>query len=219
MDLINYAAVTGLVVGSFVVAGASIWYVRHISKENTTHKWQKESQRALQKELQQKAKQEFEKAVAENADFIKKDVRHTAAEVSGYMEKEISHTIEDELAHYKLSAGEMTKSIQATIAQLQGDVQIQQKALFDQLAAEQKQVSDRLTMQYEQVVQKVDQQVNTEVARRMKRFEDNMAVVVQSYVTTAVSNQLDVSSEFSYILKELEANKSMMLEDIKNGIV
>lgn len=109
MDLINYVATGGLVSGSFLVVGVSIWYVRHISKENTKRTTQNESQRALQKELQHKAKQEFEKAVADNADFIKKDVRHAAAEVSGYMEKEISHTVEDELAHYKASSSEMSK--------------------------------------------------------------------------------------------------------------
>lgn len=212
-------ATGGLVSGSFLIVGVSIWYVRHISKENTKRTTQNESQRALQKELQYKAKQEFEKAVADNADFIKKDVRHAAAEVSGYMEKEISHTVKDELAHYKASSSEMSKSIQSTISQLQEEARTQQKALFEQLAAEQKQISEQLTAQYQQVSQKVEQQVSTEVERRMKRFENNMAAVVQSYVTTAVSSQLDVSSEFSYILKELETNKAMMLEDIKNGTV
>jgi hypothetical protein len=219
VELINILAAAGLVCGSFVVVAVSIWHVRRISKENSSRTSQKESQRALRKEMQQKATQEFEKAVALNAEFIQKDVRQAAAEVSGHMEKEITHTVEDELDLYKKSSAELTKTIQTVAMKLQTDAQAQQKALFQQISAEQKKLTELLAVHYKESAQRAETQVAAEVARRMKRFEENMATVVRSYITAAVSDQLDVKNDFAYIMQQLEAHKQDMLKDIENGAV
>jgi hypothetical protein len=51
----------------------------------------------------------------------------------------------------------------------------------------------------------------------LKRFEDNMADIVNHYVMSAVGNQIDLTDQLEYILADLESNKEAILGDIKSG--
>ena len=54
-------------------------------------------------------------------------------------------------------------------------------------------------------------------ARLIKRFESNMADIVNHYVLAAIGNQIDLNDQLEYILGELEANKKAIIEDIRGG--
>ncbi len=56
-----------------------------------------------------------------------------------------------------------------------------------------------------------------EKARLVKRFEDNMADIVNHYVLAAVGNQIDLNDQLEYILNELNENKKDIIEDITHG--
>jgi hypothetical protein len=44
-----------------------------------------------------------------------------------------------------------------------------------------------------------------------------MADVINHYVLSAIGDQIDLTDQLEYILAELEANKSAIVEDISNG--
>ena len=217
MDTVSYAIIVGLTGCLAIIIGISWWYIHRLVKENNRHQQYSEEQKGLQREMQLRAKQKFEKVVAENATFIEKDVRTTAAALSGRMEKELTHTVEDELEHYKAASKQVAVALQGTLKDLQEVAYTEQKKLLAELRMRQEKMSQDLTAQHQQVAEQIEKLVSTEVDRRIKRFEESMASVIQSYVTTAVKNQLDVDSEFEYIMQELEANKLALREDISNG--
>jgi len=63
----------------------------------------------------------------------------------------------------------------------------------------------------------LEKEVADEKLRRITRFDENMADVVNHYVLAAIGNQIDLNDQLEYILGELEANKKYILEDVKNG--
>lgn len=217
MDIISYVIIVGLIGSLAVIISVSWWYIRRLSKESTSHRQYTEEQKILQREMQLKAKQKFEKVVAENADFIEKDVRTTAAALSGRIEKELTHTVEDELNHYKAASKQIEAALQNTLKELQDTAYGEQKSLLADIRTRQEKMSQELEAQHREVAQRVEALVSAEVTRRVERFEESMATIVQEYVLSAVKNQLDVDAEFEYIMRELEANKAALREDISNG--
>lgn len=218
VDTISYyAIIVGLTGSLAIIIGISWWYIHHLIKENNRHKQYTEGQKSLQREMHLKARQKFEKVVAENATVIEKDVRTTAASLSGRMEKELTQTVGDELEQYKVVSRQVATAMQDTLKNLQETADTEQRKFLTELRMGQEKMSQDLTLQHQQVAERIEKLVDTEVNRRIKRFEESMASIIQSYVTTAVNNQLDVDSEFEYIMKELEANKLALREDIGNG--
>ncbi len=65
--------------------------------------------------------------------------------------------------------------------------------------------------------QQLAQEIANEKTRVLKRFEDNMADIVNHYVLAAVGNQIDLNDQLEYILSELEKNKEDIIEDITHG--
>ena len=65
--------------------------------------------------------------------------------------------------------------------------------------------------------QQLTQEVSTEKARLLKRFEDDMADIVNHYVLAAIGDQIDLNDQLEYILTDMEANKAAIIQDITNG--
>ena len=61
------------------------------------------------------------------------------------------------------------------------------------------------------------QQLDAEKTAIITRFEEDMADIVNHYVLAAIGNQIDLTDQLEYIMGELEANKTAIAEDIKNG--
>ena len=66
-------------------------------------------------------------------------------------------------------------------------------------------------------IETAKKQLADEKARLIKRFEENMADIVNHYVLAAIGNQIDLNDQLEYVLAELEENKKDIIEDITHG--
>ncbi len=87
-----------------------------------------------------------------------------------------------------------------------------------QLAIESIQKTNTAIDEQRQVLgQQLQAEIVTEKEQIIKRFEENMAEIINHYVLAAVGNQIDLTDQLDYILGDLEANKKAIVEDIHSG--
>lgn len=149
----------------------------------------------FREELRNRGRLHFEKIIGENAMFLQQDLRLTTSQLNDYMKEEITRTLQEEFAKYEKS---ITDAKQLAIDSIE-----KTKAAIEQ--------------QREVLSQELQREVTAEKDRLIKRFEDNMADIVNHYVLAAVGDQIDLNDQLEYILSDLEANKPAILEDIRNG--
>lgn len=61
----------------------------------------------------------------------------------------------------------------------------------------------------------VKQNASAHETKRIAAFEQNMAIVVEQYVLGAVGDEFDLKAQMPSIIKQLEANKQAMMDDMK----
>jgi hypothetical protein len=137
----------------------------------------------------------FEKIIGENAMFLQQDLRLTTSQLNEYMKTEISSKLKQEFDKYEQSIMDAKQLAIESIQKTNAAIDEQRQVLGAQ----------------------VQQEISLEKQQMLKRFEDNMADIVNHYVLAAIGNQIDLSSQLEYILGDLEANKQAILEDIKSG--
>jgi len=149
----------------------------------------------FREELRNRGRLHFEKIIGENAMFLQQDLRLTTSQLNEYMKTEISSKLKEEFDKYEQSIMDAKQlaieSIQKTNAAIDEQREI--------LGAE------------------VQKEMGLEKQQMLKRFEENMADIVNHYVLAAIGNQIDLNSQLEYIIGDLEANKQAILEDIKSG--
>jgi len=149
----------------------------------------------FREELRNRGRLHFEKIIGENAMFLQQDLRQTTSQLNDYMRAEITKTLQDEFKKYEQSISDAKKlaldSIDKTITTIEQQRQFLQTQLQTQSEAQK--------------------------ARIVASFEKEMASIINHYVLRAIGNQIDLSDQLDYILAELEANKTAIVEDIKNG--
>ncbi len=202
-----------LVVGTLLGATAAFgWLALRVSSFNapgrkTTPRTTEELQASANKdvehifneefreELRNRGRLHFEKIIGENAMFLQQDLRQTTSQLNEYMRAEITRTLQDEFKKYEQSISDAKKlaldSIDKTITTIEQQRQFLQTQLQTQSEAQK--------------------------ARIVASFEKEMASIINHYVLRAIGNQIDLSDQLDYILAELEANKTAIAEDIKNG--
>ena len=149
----------------------------------------------FREELRNRGRLHFEKIIGENAMFLQQDLRLTTSQLNEYMKKELSQKLTEEFNHYQESISDAQKMAVESMDKTKEAIE------------EQRQV---LTV-------KLNDEIEAERARLLKRFEDNMADIVNHYVMEAVGRQIDLSDQLEYILGELDNNKQAILEDIRHG--
>lgn len=194
---------------SFIIAGglAFIYIAMRLARVEAQKKSLQDFEAAAEKdvehifnnefreELRNRGRLHFEKILGENAMFLQQDLRLTTSQLNDYMKDEISKELKEAFANYEDA---ITGAKQLAVESIQ-----KTKVTID----EQRQV---LTAQLEK-------EVTDEKLRRITRFDENMADIVNHYVLAAIGNQIDLNDQLEYILGELEANKKSILEDVKNG--
>ena len=200
----------GLIGGSLLAAAAAFCWVAYILSggAKTNNKSQAETFNELaekdverifnddfREELRNRARLHFEKIIGENAMFLQQDLRLTTSQLNEYMKSEITKTLQEEFSKYEQSIDDAKQLAIESIAKTQVIVEEERKAL-----------RDNLTKEFE-----------GERERLVKKFEDNMAEIVNHYVLDAVGNEIDLSDQLEFILSELEANKAVIVEDIRSG--
>lgn len=149
----------------------------------------------FREELRNRGRLHFEKIIGENAMFLQQDLRLTTSQLNEYMKAEITRKLQEEFKKYEQSIMDAKQLAIDSIEKTNAAVDEQRQLLGKQL----------------------QQEIADEKARTLKRFEENMADVINHYVLAAIGNQIDLSDQLEYILSDLEANKQAIIQDISNG--
>jgi hypothetical protein len=149
----------------------------------------------FREELRNRGRLHFEKIIGENAMFLQQDLRLTTSQLNEYMKAEITRKLQEEFAKYEESITDAKQLALDSINKTQEAIEQQRQAMSQQLATE----------------------LEREKQRLLKRFEDNMAEIVNHYIMAAIGNQIDLNDQFEYIVGELETNKKEIIQDIKDG--
>lgn len=160
-----------------------------IAEEDAAHLFNTE----FREELRNRGRLRFEKIIDENAEFLKKDLDGTISQLNEYMKKQISTKLDEEFATYAKAMHEAQSLALGSLQKTAQDIETQRLALAQ---AMQKDVAER-----EQALLKV--------------YEDNMSKIVEHYVLQALGNQFDLKSQLPFIIKEMEANKQAIMEDMR----
>ncbi len=78
-----------------------------------------------------------------------------------------------------------------------------------------KQSAAEVDAQYQRLSTTLQQQVLAQQQMLVSAFESNMAAVVEHYVLGALGDQFDLKAQLPSIIKQMEANKAAMVEDLK----
>src|SRR5690348_1400146 len=149
----------------------------------------------FREELRNRGRLHFEKIIGENAMFLQQDLRLTTSQLNEYMKSEITRKLQEEFDKYEQSIMDAKQLAVDSIEKTNQAIE-QQRAMLSQ---------------------QIQSEMENERARLLKRFEDDMAEIVNHYVMAAIGDQIDLTDQLEYILSELEANKQAILEDIARG--
>jgi hypothetical protein len=149
----------------------------------------------FREELRNRGRLHFEKIIGENAMFLQQDLRLTTSQLNEYMKSEITRKLQEEFTKYEQSIMDAKQMALESISKTQEAIEEQRKVMSQQL----------------------QQEIVNEKARLVKRFEDNMADIVNHYVLMAIGDQIDLNDQLEYILSDLEANKEAIIKDITDG--
>jgi len=149
----------------------------------------------FREELRNRGRLHFEKIIGENAMFLQQDLRLTTSQLNEYMKTEITRKLQEEFNKYEQSIMDAKTLAIESIQKTNVAIDEQRKLLSQQ----------------------VQQEMYTEKQQLMKRFEANMADIINHYVLAAIGNQIDLNDQLEYILGELDKNKQAIIEDITGG--
>jgi len=149
----------------------------------------------FREELRNRGRLHFEKIIGENAMFLQQDLRLTTSQLNEYMKSEITAKLKEEFDKYEQSIMDAKQLAVDSIQKTNAAIDDQRNLMG----------------------QEVQKQIVLEKQEMTKRFEANMADIVNHYVLAAVGNQIDLSDQLEYILGEMNANKQAIIEDINNG--
>lgn len=149
----------------------------------------------FREELRNRGRLHFEKIIGENAMFLQQDLRLTTSQLNEYMKNEITQKLQEEFEKYEESITDAKELAVESINKTQTAIEEQRKILSQQ----------------------IQQEIARERERLMKRFEDNMADIINHYVLAAIGDQIDLNDQLEFILSDLEANKEAIIRDISGG--
>jgi hypothetical protein len=149
----------------------------------------------FREELRNRGRLHFEKIIGENAMFLQQDLRLTTSQLNEYMKTEITTKLKEEFSKYEQSIMDAKQLAIESIQKTNMAIDEQRQLISDQ----------------------VKQEILAEKQETLKRFESNMADIVNHYVLAAIGDQIDLNDQLEYILTDLEANKQAILEDVSSG--
>jgi F0F1-type ATP synthase membrane subunit b/b' len=108
---------------------------------------------------------------------------------------------------------EITQKLQEEFAKYEQSITDAKQLALDSINKTQEAIEEQRQMMGSQLLQEIE----TEKQRIVKRFEDNMADIVNHYVLLAIGDQIDLNDQLEFILSDLEANKEAMIKDLSSG--
>lgn len=149
----------------------------------------------FREELRNRGRLHFEKIIGENAMFLQQDLRLTTSQLNEFMKAEITKRLQEEFAKYEESITDAKQLAIDSINKTQEAIEQQRQIMGQQL----------------------QQELANERNRLVKRFEDNMADIVNHYVLAAIGDQIDLNDQLEFILSDLEANKDAIIRDLSGN--
>jgi hypothetical protein len=149
----------------------------------------------FREELRNRGRLHFEKILGENAMFLQQDLRLTTSQLNDYMKDQISKDLKEAFSNYESAISDAKQLAVESIEKTKTTIDEQRQVLTGQL----------------------EKEVRDEKARRIQRFDENMADVINHYVLAAIGNQIDLNDQLEYIIGELETNKKDIIQDVTNG--
>lgn len=149
----------------------------------------------FREELRNRGRLHFEKIIGENSMFLQQDLRLTTSQLNEYMKQEITKSLQEAFVKYEESIGDAKQMAIDSIAKTQEAVEQQRQAMSTQLQAE---------------VQKEKELV-------IKRFEENLGLIINHYLLAAIGDQIDLNDQLNYIISSMESNKAAIIRDITDG--
>lgn len=131
----------------------------------------------------------------------------TSAQMSQKQSQQLSATLEKTIAD---QSAVLVKVFKDNEARIEATKQAQDAALQVLNASAQ-----ALGQQYQQLSATLQQSVIDEKTMLVGAFENNMAVVVEHYLLGALGEQYDMKAQLPMIIKQMEANKKAMMDDMK----
>lgn len=149
----------------------------------------------FREELRNRGRLHFEKIIGENAMFLQQDLRLTTSQLNEFMKTEITRKLQEEFTKYEESITDAKQLAIESITKTQEAIEQQRQVMSAQLM----------------------QEIATEKSRMLKRFEENMADIVNHYVLAAIGDQIDLNDQLEYIFSDIEANKDAIIRDLTDG--
>lgn len=149
-----------------------------------------------QREMRQHAQKDLQEIIDESASLVRTDVQKMTAAINEYMQKEVSRVLSKEIDTYKKSASSVKDAAVVAIEEAR-DAFIQKNSQIDKVVAE------RVAVEKESIINGLDEKI---------------AGIIEQYVSVAMQDQVTVDSQIDAIIRQLEANKDAIVEDVR-GVV
>lgn len=146
--------------------------------------------------MREKGEARFERTLDENAAFLQKDLHDISDNVTEYIKERAGEILKEEFADQKQTVAAAQQHMSEAFAKVDHAITDYQKAMTEQF----------------------DRELKQEKARRLNRFQANMADVVTHHVQQTLGTHLEVDQQIKFILDNLEANKTAIVEDIKREL-
>jgi hypothetical protein len=160
-----------------------------MAEEDATHLFNK----AFREELRNRGRLRFERVIDENAMFLKQDLNLTTSQLNEYMKKQVADKLDVEFTAYAKAMRELQEMAQHSLQKAVGAAEEQRDAFS----------------------QKLKEDVAKREADVLKAYEENMAKIIEHYVLQALGDQFDLKAQLPFIIKQLEANKQAIKEDMQ----
>lgn len=135
----------------------------------------------------------FERTLDQHAAFLQQDLRKISDEVSEHIKQQVEDILKEEFTDQKQSIANAQAHMTEAFNKVDRAITEYQKTMSEQLKAE----------------------LTAEKNRRLERFTENMAEVVNHHVQQTLGTHMEVGEQVEFILKNLEDNKTAIIEDIK----
>ncbi|HSX15493.1 MAG TPA: hypothetical protein VLF40_01760 [Candidatus Saccharimonadales bacterium] len=160
-----------------------------IAEEETNHLFNTE----FREELRNRGRIRFENIIDENAAFLKQDLDATITQLNTYMKQQVQAKLDAEFAAYATAMKQAQELAIGTLQKTAADIEAQRAAMAQAL---QKDTAER-------------------EAQLLQAYEANMARIVEHYVLQSLGDQFDLKAQLPYIIKQMEANKQNIIEDMR----
>lgn len=148
---------------------------------------------------------EYKKAMKGAQDVALQSVIRSAQVVREQHER-LSETLQKDIADQQLAFAETFRENKTKLAKLQ-DAQGQ---ALESITATAKSLEE----QHEKLNQAVQKNIDEQKAVLVKAFDENMAQIIEHYLLEALGDQYGLKTQLPSIIKQMEANKQAIMDDI-----